>query len=128
MKTSSTFAAALLAGTLASSLSGAVRFYAEPSIALHIQDGLDNAAGPLLAVGVTFDDKHSVDLEAGKFDSEFSSASFVELEVIPVTLNYRYGFPITEKLSGSMGISLGGDAAGAQCSGYLLPLRCRLSV
>ncbi len=107
MKTITTLTAALATVALASSLSGAVRFYAEPSIALHIQDGLKNATGPLLAVGAAFDEKHSVDLEAGKFDSKFSSASFVEMEVIPVTFNYRYAFPITEKLSGAMGVSLG---------------------
>ena len=107
MKNPSTLAVALLAVAAASSLSGAVRFYAEPSVSLLSQDGLDNATGPVLAAGVTFADKHSVDLEAGLFETEFGSFSDMKVEIIPVTLNYRYGFPITEKLSGSMGISLG---------------------
>lgn len=107
MKTASTLTASLIAAALASSVSGAVRFYVEPSLALLKSDGLKTAAGPLLAAGVTFAEKHSVDLEGGIFDAEASSSSSSKIEMIPVTLNYRYAFPITDKLSGSMGISLG---------------------
>jgi len=100
----------LLAGlstvALASTSFGA-RFYAQPSIAIAEISGFESAAGPSLALGVLFDGKHALEIEGGRFDMEASYDSGAELRFIPVTLNYRYEFPIAKNFSGSLGVALG---------------------
>jgi hypothetical protein len=65
-----------------------------------------------LAAGFLFSGKHAVEIDYAQFsvDDSYNDAflsSEFEYEFAPVLLNYRYEFPITAKLYGSIGASLG---------------------
>jgi len=98
--------AALLITALASTASAA-RFYAQPSLAFGEVPDFKAKLGPSFATGVIFAGKHAVEVEGGIFDTVSRYDSNFKLKVIPVTLNYRYEFPIAKRLSGSIGVALG---------------------
>jgi hypothetical protein len=111
MKYSKLLLASLCLGAAASYAADA-RFYAQPSIAIAEVEGFDSAVGGGLAAGFLFANKHAVELDFAQFSVEDSDtdASFVDefnYDFAPVLLNYRYEFPITAKLYGSIGASLG---------------------
>ena len=106
MKTQRFLAAVLFLTALASSASGA-RFYAHPSIAFAALDTFKTAAGPALALGATFDGKHSLEIEGSRFEPEDDYGIEFDLTLTPFLLNYSYEFPISGKLSGAAGLSAG---------------------
>jgi long-subunit fatty acid transport protein len=106
MKNLRVLPAVLCLTALASTASGA-RFYAQPSIAFAALDTFKTSTGPALALGATFRDKHSVEIEGSRFEPEDTYGIDFELTVTPVLLNYSYRFPIAENFSGAVGLSAG---------------------
>jgi hypothetical protein len=104
-------AASLCLAATASSSFGA-RFYAQPSIAIAEVDGFDATVGGSLAAGFLFADKHALEIDFSQFsvDDNYSdsfSSGELQYDFKPVLLSYRYEFPITAKLYGSIGASIG---------------------
>lgn len=106
MKIQRYLVAALLV-TATVSTATAARFYAQPSIAFAEVPDFKAKMGPSLAAGVLFAEKHSVEIEYGSFDTVSRYDSNFKLKAIPVTVNYRYEFPIAKRLSGSIGVAVG---------------------
>jgi hypothetical protein len=111
MKYSKLLLASLCLGAAASYAADA-RFYVQPSIAIAEVHGFDATVGGSLAAGFLFADKHAVQLDFAQFsvddnyrDSFLSSE--LNYDFKPLLLSYRYEFPITAKLYGSIGASLG---------------------
>jgi hypothetical protein len=106
MRTHHLLVATLFVAALVSTASGA-HFYAQPSVAFGEITDFKAVAGPSLALGLTFAEKHSVEVEGSRFDTEGRFDSEYKLEALPVLISYRYEFPISGKLSGTAGISVG---------------------
>ncbi|MGC4073321.1 MAG: outer membrane beta-barrel protein [Nibricoccus sp.] len=106
MKTNQLLCAALVTTALASTAFGA-RFYAQPSVVFAAMDNFENEMGYGLTVGASFAGKHLVEIEANRLDFTSKYSSQVTLETMPITLGYRYEFPIAQRLSGSIGVLAG---------------------
>jgi hypothetical protein len=120
------FLVAALLVTATVSTATAARFYAQPSIAFAEVPDFKAKMGPSLAIGVLLAGKHAVEIEGGSFDTTSRYDSNFKLKAIPVTLGYRYEFPIAKRLSGSIGVAAGvtrqeGDYTFYYYAGYPYP-------
>lgn len=71
------------------------------------RDGFDGELGTLVAVGRNIG-PHSVELEVGYVELSDSVGAFsADLEIIPVTVGYRYNFDLGHKLTLGLGANTG---------------------
>jgi hypothetical protein len=96
----------------ATSYAADARFYAQPSIAIAEVEGFDATVGGSLTAGFLFAEKHALEIDYGQFsvDDHYRdpvSSTELDYDFKPLLLSYRYEFPITAKLYGSIGASLG---------------------
>lgn len=106
-----TFVALTGAVLLQATVSAADSSYARVGAALFVptEDDIFGAApGILVAAGQNFG-PHSVELEVGyvKFSESQGGVGSADLEVVPLTLGYRYNFEVSDKLSIGVGANAG---------------------
>jgi hypothetical protein len=117
MKYSKLLLASLCLGA-ATSYAADARLYMQASNLITEVPGFDTTTGVSVATGLLFSGKHAVEIEASRFSVDDNYASYdsyfggiygsaMELEFKPVVLSYRYEFPITAKLYGTIGGALG---------------------
>jgi opacity protein-like surface antigen len=98
--------AATTAFAESSAPASATQFYADASvIGAFPGEGLGNAAGEGLAIGVTLHQVHSIEAEVMHFKS--SAGSGANIKFIPILATYKYAIPLAPKLSVNAGASVG---------------------
>jgi hypothetical protein len=85
------------------------RFYVQPSIIIAAPgEDFDTVIGLGAAVGVSFLNRHSVEAEIVRFETEPDRGyAPYEIDFTQILATYKYRFPITEKFSAYAGGSIG---------------------
>jgi hypothetical protein len=117
MKYTQLFIASLCLGAAASYAADA-RPYWQLSFLAAESDGLDLAIGGSTSLGLLFSEKHAFEIEYSQFSVDDNTAGYddyyglryassVDFKFKPLLVNYRYEFPISEKIYGMIGGSVG---------------------
>jgi hypothetical protein len=93
------------------SLSSRVAFFAQPSVVVAFPGDFDTAAGGALALGLTLNRVHSLEVEVIRFESGLNS---VDVTFMPILATYKYRIQLAKKLSLKVGGSIGATRETAQ--------------